>query len=117
MSEPGIKVPSAGNLMSRGVLGAAVPKGDRPIVLYPAYFDLSRTRTRGRRVAKKWAVESPTLDELTAAAKALGLEPQVEAGKAFPSTPWRHEGRVLVRADYYKTSILQKMAQKIKGSR
>ena len=103
--------------MAGSVLGAPMPKGDRPIVLYPAYFDLGRTRARGRRVAKKWAVDSPTLEELAAAAKALGLEPQVESGKAFPSSPWRHEGRVLVRADYYKTSILQKVAQKIKASR
>ncbi len=94
-----------------------MPKGDRPIVLYPAYFDAGRTRDRGRRVAKKWAVESPTVDEVAAAAKALGLEPQVEAGKAFPSSPWRREGRVLVRADYFKTSIVQKVAQRIKASR
>lgn len=94
-----------------------MPKGDRPIVLYPAYFDLARTRQRGRRVAKKLAVESPTADEIAAAARALGLEPQLEAGKPFPSTPWRHEGRVLVRADYYKTSVVQKVAQRIKASR
>jgi signal recognition particle subunit SRP19 len=94
-----------------------MPKGDRPIVLYPAYFDLGRSRDQGRRVAKKWAVETPTVEEVAAAAKALGLQPQVEDDKAFPSTPWRKEGRVLVRADYFKTSILQKVAQKIKGSR
>ena len=94
-----------------------MPKGDRPIVLYPAYFDLGRSRDQGRRVAKKWAVETPTVEEVAAAAKALGLHPQVEDDRAFPSTPWRKEGRVLVRADYFKTSILQKVAQKIKGSR
>lgn len=94
-----------------------MPKGNRPIVLYPAYFDLSRSRDRGRRVAKKWAVESPTAEEIAKAAKALGLEPSVEADKAFSSTPWRKEGRVLVRADYFKTSIVQKVAQKIKASR
>ncbi len=94
-----------------------MPKGDRPIVLYPAYFDLARTRDRGRRVAKKWAVDSPTVEEIAKAAKALGLEPQIEADKAYPTSPWRKEGRVLVRADYFKTSILQKVAQRIKGSR
>ena len=94
-----------------------MPKGDRPIVLYPAYFDLGRSRDQGRRVARKWAVETPTVEEVAAAAKALGLQPQVEDDKAFPSTPWRKEGRVLVRADYFKTSILQKVAQKLKGSR
>ena len=94
-----------------------MPKGDRPIVLYPAYFDVGRSRQQGRRVAKRWAVESPTTQEVASAAKALGLEPQVEDGKAFPSTPWRKEGRVLVRADYFKTSIVQKVAKRLKESR
>jgi signal recognition particle subunit SRP19 len=94
-----------------------MPKGDRPIVLYPAYFDIDRTRDQGRRVAKRWAVGSPTALEVVTAAKALGLEPQLEEEKAFPSTPWRKEGRVLVRADYFKTSIVQKVAKRIKESR
>ncbi|TLZ75400.1 MAG: hypothetical protein E6K14_00990 [Methanobacteriota archaeon] len=55
---------------------APMPKGDRPIVLYPAYFDLGRSRDDGRRVAKRWAVESPTVQEIATAAKALGLEPR-----------------------------------------
>ena len=99
------------------IRAGSMPKGDRPIVLYPAYFDLGRTRDQGRRVAKRWAVESPTAQEVNAAAKALGLQPELEEEKAFPSTPWRKEGRVLVRADYYKTSIVQKVAKRIKESR
>ncbi len=94
-----------------------MPKGNRPIVLYPAYFDLGRSRADGRRVAKKWAVESPTVEEVVNAAKALGLEPELDAGKAFPTSHWRHEGRVLVRADYYKTSVVQRVAQRIKQGR
>ena len=92
-------------------------KKERPIVLYPAYFDLGRARADGRRVAKKWAVESPTAEEVANAAKALGLEPQLDPGKAFPTSHWRHEGRVLVRADYFKTSVVQKVAQRIKQAR
>lgn len=94
-----------------------MPKGDRPIVLYPAYFDLGRSREDGRRVAKKFAVESPSVQEIAAAAKALGLQPQVEEGKGFPATPWKKEGRVLVRADYFKTSIIRKVAERMKSSR
>lgn len=94
-----------------------MPKGDRPIILYPAYFDVARSRQEGRRVAKKWAVESPNAEEIASAAKALGLQPQVEEGKAFPSSPWRHEGRVLVRSDYFKTSVVRKIAERIKSSR
>ncbi|HEY7588260.1 MAG TPA: signal recognition particle subunit SRP19/SEC65 family protein [Thermoplasmata archaeon] len=94
-----------------------MPRGDKPLVLYPAYFDLGRSRDRGRRVAKKWAVDAPTIEEIVAAAKALGLDPQIEPGKAHSATPWRREGRVLVRADFYKTSVVQKVAQRLKASR
>lgn len=103
--------------MGGGPYAARMAKKERPIVLYPAYFDLGRSRADGRRVAKKWAVESPTVEEVGAAAKALGLEPQIDADKAFPTSHWRHEGRVLVRADYFKTSVVQKVGQRIKQKR
>ena len=86
-------------------------------MLYPAYFDLGRSRTGGRRVARRWAVESPTVEEVVTAAKALGLEPQLDPEKAFPTSHWRHEGRVLVRADYFKTSVVQKVAERMKKAR
>jgi len=105
------------NLMMHPPLRRPMPKGDRPIVLYPAYFDLGRSRDGGRRVAKKIAIESPSVQEIASAAKALGLEPEVEEGKGFPSSPWKKEGRVLVRADYFKTSIIRKVAERMKASR
>lgn len=94
-----------------------VPKGDRPIVLYPAYFDLARSRDGGRRVARRFAIESPSVQEIASAAKALGLQPEVEEGKGFPSSPWKKEGRVLVRADYFKTSIIRKVAERMRAAR
>src|SRR2546428_7584516 len=68
-----------------GIRARSMPKGDRPIILYPAYFDLGRSRDQGRRVAKRWAVESPTAPDVTAAAQALGLQPALEGSKALPS--------------------------------
>ena len=90
---------------------------DRPIVLYPAYFDLGRTRDSGRRVPKRLAVETPTAEEIAKAARALGLAPKVEADKAHPSTPWKKDGRVLVKSDYFKTSVVRRVAEKLKASR
>ena len=68
-------------------------------------------------MAKKLAVESPTAEEIAKAARALGLSPEVEPSKSHPSTPWKKEGRVLVRSDYFKTSILRRVAEKLKASR
>ena len=90
---------------------------DRPVVLYPAYFDLRRSREEGRRVPKGLAVEAPTVEEIEKAAKALGLQPKVEADKAYPGSHWKRDGRVLVRADYFKTSIVRKVAERIKAAR
>ena len=92
-------------------------KDKRPIVLYPAYFDAERSREDGRRVARRAAVHGPTVEEIAEAAGALGLKPKVEAERAHPSTPWRRDGRVLVRADYFKTSVVRKVAEKMKESR
>ncbi len=90
---------------------------ERPIVLYPAYFDLRRSRQEGRRVPKGLAVEGPTTEEIEKAAKALGLKPKVEPDHAFPSSHWRPEGRVLVRADYFKSSVIRKVAERMRAGR
>jgi len=92
-------------------------KEKRPIVLYPAYFDAERSREGGRRVARKLSVHAPTAEEIAQAVSALGLKPTVEADKAHPSMPWKRDGRVLVRADYFKTSVVRKVAEKMKEGR
>jgi len=92
-------------------------KEKRAIVLYPAYFDAERSRDDGRRIARKVAVNGPTVDEIAAAAGALGLKPKVEPDRSYPSTPWKRDGRVLVRADYFKTSVVRKVAEKVKEAR
>src|SRR2546428_10022991 len=88
---------------------------DRPIVLYPAYFDLKRTRQEGRRVPKSLAVDGPTAEEIEKAAKALGLSPKIEADRAYPSSHWRKEGRVLGQAGFYKSFVIRKGAGGGKG--
>jgi len=92
-------------------------KKGQPLVLWPAYFDARRSREEGRRVPRKWAVEAPTVEEIAAAAKALGLAPTVEKDKAHPTTPFRKEGRVLLKADYVKGSVVAKIAEKLKSQR
>jgi len=94
-----------------------VAKDKRPIILYPAYFDAERSRDDGRRIARKLAVHVPTVEEIAAAATSLGLKPKVEAESAHPSTPWKQDGRVLVTANYFKTSVVRKVGEKIKEAR
>jgi len=94
-----------------------VAKEKRPIVLYPAYFDAERSREDGRRVARRLAVHAPTAEEIAQVAGVLGLKPKIDADSAHPSTPWKREGRVLVTANYFKTSVVRKVAEKVKEGR
>ena len=68
-------------------------------VLYPEYFDISLTRSQGRRVPKKIAVSQPSIQKIIYALRKLEKDYEVEKDKRYPRTWWRSSGRVLVRGD------------------
>ena len=53
--------------------GKEMRKQDKAII-WPAYFDQTKTRKNGRRVSKNLAVPNPKIEELQEAAKKLGCE-------------------------------------------
>lgn len=87
------------------------------MVLYPAYFDASRSRVGGRRVGRALAVQSPTVEEVRDAAKRLGHRVETEERTAHPSRPWKGEGRVLIVGGGKKTEIIRAVAKDIKAHR
>ncbi|MEM3086245.1 MAG: signal recognition particle subunit SRP19/SEC65 family protein [Halobacteria archaeon] len=92
-------------------------KGSRDrVILYPVYFDSSKTRAEGRRVSKTLAVERPTPDRLAAAAKALGLAAEAEAGAAHSRAPWAGGGRVEVQKRGTKEALMRDIARRLKGA-
>ncbi len=94
-----------------------VSKGDIVVALYPVYFDVSRSREKGRRVSKSMAVANPTAEEIRDAAKKLGYRVEVEQHAAHPSQPWKAEGRLLILGGGRKTEIVRAIAQKLKSQR
>lgn len=82
-------------------------------VLWPVYLDSSRTRKQGRRVPKSVAVSNPNVDELKGAIETLGLEPEVEIGRAHPATPWQKTGRIWLVSDGAKGQTLMKIAREV----
>lgn len=64
--------------------------------LYPVYFDSSRTRAEGRRVAAHLAVPNPLAREIVNACAALRLPTLFEPAKSHPKD-WGNPGRVKVR--------------------
>lgn len=86
-------------------------------ILWPVYFDSSKTRSEGRKIPKNLAVSNPTLTELQAAAAKLGLTPEIEVDAAHPAIPWRKTGRIWVQKQEPKMQILAKIAKEIAGMR
>jgi signal recognition particle subunit SRP19 len=91
-------------------LFSLVSKGDNKIVLWPEYFDNSLTKNLGRRVPKKLASSSPTVEDIAKAAKRLKLKPKIERSKSYPSRWWKPSGRVLVSSSEPKTKIIRRVA-------
>ena len=90
-----------------------VSKDENKYVIYPLYFDSVVSRLNGRKVAKKHAVEKPSLENIAKAAKSLGLNPILEKDGIHPSAPWKKEGRILVEKKGPKTKLLIQLANRL----
>ena len=95
-----------------------MPDKDK-LVIWPIYFDASRTRREGRMVSLQDAIKEPTLDMTVAAAIKSGFKPEIEKEKKHPRI-W-HEagasGRILVPKKGPKSAILKHIAKSLKGKR
>jgi len=90
-----------------------VSRDERKYVIYPLYFDSAVSRLNGRKVAKKHAVEKPSLENIAKAAQSLGLNPILEKDGIHSSTPWKKEGRILVEKKGPKTKLLIQLANRL----
>jgi len=68
-------------------------------------------------VPKRFAVEKPTCDDLIAAAKALRLSAVVEKDAAYPATPWKRDGRLVIVKSGPKTAVLRKMGEQLRATK
>lgn len=83
------------------------------IIVWPVYLDLNHTRKEGRLTQKEYSVRAPKVSEIKRAAENLGLHPEIEAGKAHPSTWWDKGGRVTIDNAGPKTILLDKIGAEI----
>jgi signal recognition particle subunit SRP19 len=74
------------------------------IIVWPVYFDVSKSRKEGRRIPKSFAIKSPSIDDIFNACIKLGLEAIIEHDKAFPRTPWEKSGRIIIKKTTKKKS-------------
>jgi signal recognition particle subunit SRP19 len=83
------------------------------IILWPAYFDSTKTRLQGRRVPKAAAVPSPRLDELQKAAQKCGLQVEATPDLKHPHAPWQKTGLILVTKNANKTNTIRRVAKEL----
>ncbi|MEM2972176.1 MAG: signal recognition particle subunit SRP19/SEC65 family protein [Candidatus Bathyarchaeia archaeon] len=87
------------------------------IIIWPAYFDSTKTRGEGRRVPKSLAVPSPKISEVKEAVEKLGLEHEVVLDAGYPKTPWLKTGLLLIKKTSAKEQIIKKIAKQLQKSR
>ena len=82
-------------------------------IIWPVYFDVSKTRKDGRRVPKACAVQSPKIDEIKLAVDRLGLKNEIRAEAHFPKNHWAKTGMLLVEKNEPKEKIIQKISKQL----
>lgn len=94
-------------------------KNEGRLIVWPAYLDSSKTRSRGRMVPKEKAVDSPTAEEILEACRDLSYVAQLEIEKKFPSSWWERPGRVLIskKGDEKKVDLLVRISASISKRR
>ena len=83
------------------------------IVLWPVYFDSTKTRLEGRRVPKSLATPSPKLEEIRKAVESLGLRPGIVPDAVYPSVPWQKTGLLVIPKKGSKVGTLRKIAKEL----
>jgi signal recognition particle subunit SRP19 len=83
------------------------------IIIWPAYFDSTKTRNDGRRVPKNLAVPIPKISEVKEAAEKLGLLHELVADVGYSKTPWLKTGMILVKKKGSKGQIVLLIAKQL----
>ena len=90
-----------------------VSRGEDKYVVWPIYFDKSVSRLSGRKISEKNAVDKPSIEAISKAAKSLGLNPILEKNSSYPSKHWKKEGRILIDKKDSKNKLLIKIANRL----
>jgi len=83
------------------------------VILWPAYFDSTKTRSEGRQVPKNLTVPSPKILELKEAVDKLGLSCELVPDVGYSKTPWLKTGQLLVVKKEPKNQMIKKVAKQL----
>ncbi len=83
-------------------------------MVWPIYFDSTKSRSEGRMVSAQEGVKEPTLDDIITAALKAGLKPEIEREKRHPKTWHESSGRILIPKKGPKSEALKKISRSLK---
>ena len=82
-------------------------------IVWPVYFDQTKTRKNGRRVPKSLTVRHPKIAEITTAVAKLCLKHEVTPDVGYPKTPWLKTGMILVEKEGSKEQVIRRIADQL----
>lgn len=84
------------------------------VVLWPVYFDSSKSRSAGRRLPKNLSLPSPSIQMLEKAVENLGLKYEVFPEAAYSRLPWVKSGFIITEKEKRsKNQILKEVAAEL----
>ncbi len=93
-----------------------MPDKDK-LVIWPIYFDSTRSRRDGRMVSVQEGIKEPSLENVIAAAQKAGFKPEIERVKRHPKTWYESSGRILILKKGPKSAALKRIARSLKGKK
>jgi signal recognition particle subunit SRP19 len=94
-------------------MGKSGMRAQDNVIIWPVYFDSSKTRSDGRRVPKNLGVSSPKILEIKEASDKVGLSSELVPDVGYPKTPWLKAGMLLVKKKGSKNQTLALIAKQL----
>ena len=87
---------------------------DKPLVIYPEYFDFNLKRSEGRKVPANISVKRPNIDELYSITKDIGNDVK-KSSKSHPSNWSAEQGSINLFYEGKKMELLHKIGKELKN--
>ena len=85
------------------------------LIFWPQYFDAKRSRSKGRRLPIKFAIDRVSLNDIIKAAGNLGYHAEIEKYYKYSRTWWDDPGRVIIDTKGKKKSkVMLEVAKEIR---
>jgi len=83
------------------------------LILWPVYFDSTKTRSQGRRLPKRLAVPTPKLSDIKTSVEKIGFRCDAVIEVAYPRSPWRKTGYISVHKKGPKNNLIKRVSENL----